>query len=102
MDVHASELCAEAARAVAAAGPGGPKISYTIPEFCAATGIGRTRIYAVLAAGQLRARKYGKRTIILAEDGRAFLASLPELRAARAMLGEDQVAGPGRGAAASE
>ena len=82
MDLLASELRAGAARAVAAAGFGGPKISYTIPEFCAATGIGRTRVYAALAAGQLKARKYGKRTIILAEDGRAFLASLPELREA--------------------
>jgi hypothetical protein len=40
------------------------------------------RVYAALAAGQLRARKFGKRTIITAEDGRAFLASLPELSAA--------------------
>ena len=51
MDVYASELCAEAARAVAAAGSSGPKISYTIPEFCAATGIGRTRVYAALPQG---------------------------------------------------
>ena len=82
MDLLASELCADAARAVAAAGSSGPKISYTIPEFCAATGIGRTRVYAALAAGQLRARKFGKRTIITAEDGRAFVAGLPELSAA--------------------
>jgi hypothetical protein len=82
MDVLAREFRAEAARTVASTGLGDPKISYTIPEFCSATGIGRTRIYAALATGQLRARKFGKRTIILAEDGRAFLVSLPELRAA--------------------
>ena len=51
-------------------------------EFAALAKIGRTRTYAAIKNRQLRARKYGKRTIILAEDGRAFLASLPELQAA--------------------
>jgi hypothetical protein len=51
MNVLANELRVDAARAVAAAGFGGPKISYTIPEFCAATGIGRTRVYAALPQG---------------------------------------------------
>ena len=71
----------EAKRAVAAA-IGGGKLAYTIPEFCAASGIGRTRVYAAIAEQKLRARKYGARTIILAEDGRKFLASLPDLQAA--------------------
>ena len=62
--------------------PGGMKLAYTVDDFAAATGLGRTRLYEAIRNRQLRARKYGKRTVILVEDGRAFLASLPELRAA--------------------
>ena len=57
-------------------------LAYTVEDFAASTGLGRTRLYEAIKNRQLRARKYGKRTIILAEDGRAFLASLPELTAA--------------------
>ena len=60
----------------------GPKLAYTVEDFAASTGLGRTRLYEAIKNRQLRARKYGKRTIILAEDGRAFVAGLPELREA--------------------
>ena len=63
-------------------GPGGMKLAYSVEDFAAATGFGRTRVYEAIKNRQLRARKYGKRTVILVEDGRAFLASLPELGAA--------------------
>lgn len=53
------------------------QLGYTIAEAVKATGIGRTTIYADLKAGRLAARKRGKRTIILADDLRAYLASLP-------------------------
>jgi hypothetical protein len=56
-----------------------PKLAYSVEEFGAVAGLGRTKLYAEIAAGRLRARKAGKRTVILAEDGRAYLASLPEL-----------------------
>jgi hypothetical protein len=58
---------------------GGGKLSYSIEEFAAASGIGRTRLYSAIKVGQLRARKFGKRTVILASDGREFLENLPEL-----------------------
>jgi hypothetical protein len=58
---------------------GGGKLGYSIEEFAAASGIGRTRLYSAIKAGQLRARKFGKRTVILAPDGREFLENLPEL-----------------------
>ena len=58
------------------------KLAYTVEEFVQATGIGRTRVYTAIKAGQLRARKYGKRTVILDQDGRAFLGALPDLRGA--------------------
>ena len=49
----------------------------SIAEACAVAGIGRTKIYEAIAAGSLRARKCGSRTLILRDELRAFLASLP-------------------------
>jgi hypothetical protein len=57
-------------------------LAYTIDDFAIASGTGRTKVYAAIRAGHLRARKYGKRTLILAEDARAFLNSLPEMKIA--------------------
>jgi len=59
----------------------GPTLARSVEDFAIATSIGRTTVYAEIAAGRLKARKVGKRTLILDEDGRAFLASLPELQA---------------------
>jgi excisionase family DNA binding protein len=52
----------------------------SITEACAMAGIGRTRLYAAIAAGDLLARKFGKRRIILRSDLRQFLQSLPTHR----------------------
>ena len=40
-------------------------------------GIGRTKIYQAIATGSLKARKCGKRTLVLRDDLRDFLVSLP-------------------------
>lgn len=53
--------------------------AYTLPDFCRAFGIGRTKAYEEIRAGRLKARKNGTRTIILAADAEAWLNSLPEL-----------------------
>jgi excisionase family DNA binding protein len=55
------------------------QLAMTIAEACAASRIGRTRIYEAIRAGELRARKHGKRTLILADDLRQWLESLPTL-----------------------
>jgi excisionase family DNA binding protein len=49
----------------------------SISEACAFAGIGRTKIYQAIADGHLKARKCGKRTLVLRGDLRDFLASLP-------------------------
>jgi excisionase family DNA binding protein len=49
----------------------------SISEACAAAGIGRTKIYQAITEGNLKARKCGKRTLILRDELRDFLASLP-------------------------
>ena len=53
------------------------KIAHSIDGACEAAGVGRTSIYEAIRAGALKARKLGRRTIILDEDLRAWLASLP-------------------------
>ena len=49
----------------------------SIAEACRVAGIGRTKIYEAIASGSLKARKFGKRTIILRADLQSFLAALP-------------------------
>ena len=50
-----------------------------IPEVCRLTGFGRTTIYAAIKTGDLVARRYRRRTIVLEEDLRAFLRGLPTI-----------------------
>ena len=52
------------------------KLTYSIGEVQAITGLGRTRIYELINSGVLPARKLGKRTLILKADLEAFLAAL--------------------------
>jgi excisionase family DNA binding protein len=49
----------------------------SIAEACAVAGIGRTKIYQAITDGNLKARKCGKRTLVLRDDLQDFLASLP-------------------------
>jgi hypothetical protein len=49
----------------------------SINDACIISGLGRTRLYEAMASGALKARKFGKRRIILRNDLMAFLASLP-------------------------
>lgn len=50
--------------------------SLSIEEARAAIGLGRTKIYQLINSGELKARKIGKRTVILKEDLEAFLSNL--------------------------
>ena len=49
----------------------------SVPDACRLSGLGRTKIYQAIAEGRLKARKYGKRTIILRNDLQEFLTALP-------------------------
>ena len=59
----------------------GRRAAYTIKEVCALTGLGRDGVYRAINEGRLRARKFGKRTLILDPDLYGFLESLPTLSA---------------------
>lgn len=52
------------------------KLTLSIEEARAATGLGRTKIYQLINSGELQARKIGKRTLILKADLEAFLSGL--------------------------
>lgn len=53
------------------------KLAYSIKEAVAAGAGSRTKIYEAIAAGELIARKRGRRTIILTADLNQYLQSLP-------------------------
>ena len=53
--------------------------AFSIAGFCAAHAVGRTTVYQQIAAGALKSRKIGRRTIITAEEARRWLESLPEV-----------------------
>jgi excisionase family DNA binding protein len=57
-------------------------LAFSVAEACSAARIGRTSLYQAIRAGELRALKRGRRTIILANDLRRYLESLPALEAA--------------------
>jgi hypothetical protein len=51
--------------------------AYTITSFCRAYAIGRSLTYSEMAAGRLRFKKAGRRTIILKDDADYWLEHLP-------------------------
>jgi excisionase family DNA binding protein len=57
------------------------RLAYPIDEFAEAVGIGRSKLYAEIRAGRLKAKKLGSRTLIMATDGDAYLDSLPDMAA---------------------
>lgn len=57
------------------------QLSLSIEETKKATGFGRTKLYQAINSGALKAKKYGKRTVILKEDLEEFLSNLPEYNA---------------------
>jgi excisionase family DNA binding protein len=52
------------------------RIAYAVPEFCQLAGIGRSTLYEEIKAGRIAVVKVGRRTLITAEEGRAWLRRL--------------------------
>jgi excisionase family DNA binding protein len=57
-------------------------LAYSIPQACLMAGAGRTSLYQAIQSGALRAVKRGRRTLVLEDDLRRWLQSLPPLNAA--------------------
>lgn len=51
-------------------------------ELAQRAGVSHDFIYKAIASGQLVARKWGRRTLILASDARRYLESLPRMQTA--------------------
>jgi len=58
------------------------KLSVTIPDAVDMTGISRSSLYKLFSEGKITARKSGTRTLVLVEDLKRYVESLPEVKAA--------------------
>jgi excisionase family DNA binding protein len=52
-------------------------VAYTVAQTMMRLNLGRDSIYKAIRDGRLRARKFGKRTVITGADIERFLESLP-------------------------
>ena len=52
-------------------------LAYTIPDACKASAASRSAIYRAVKSGDLTLRKRGTRSLILADELRRWLQSLP-------------------------
>jgi excisionase family DNA binding protein len=52
-------------------------LAYSVEEAAKRASVGRTIIYSAIKMGYLKARKVGRRTVVLDGDLRDWLASLP-------------------------
>jgi hypothetical protein len=53
-------------------------LAYTVKDACAAVGCKVTKLYELVGAGLLDARKIGGRTVIVGDSLRRYVASLPK------------------------
>lgn len=67
------------------------KLALTLEEATALSAIGRTRLYAAIERGELRAKKDGRRTMILRADLVAYLNNRPDFEPGRNRYGKAAV-----------
>jgi excisionase family DNA binding protein len=58
-------------------------LAYTVDEACKRSRTSRAFLYQEIASGKLRAKKRGRRTMILPADLQSWLENLPDFKAAR-------------------
>jgi excisionase family DNA binding protein len=55
------------------------KLAFSIDDLAERAGVGRTFIYEEINAGRLIVTKAGRRSLVRAEDAKAWLDALPKL-----------------------
>lgn len=58
-------------------------LAYTVDEACKRSRTSRAFLYQEIASGKLRAKKRGRRTVILPADLQSWLENLPDLKPPR-------------------
>ena len=53
-----------------------PPAALTVAEFCRCCAIGKSSFYSLVAAGRIRIRKLGRRTLVPADQVAAFMNNL--------------------------
>lgn len=59
-------------------------LAFSIETAAQVASVGRSSIYEELKAGRLKAKKVGRRTVILADDLRAWLEAMPAMGSSEA------------------
>jgi hypothetical protein len=54
------------------------RLAYPLNDFADAIGVGRSKVYAEIKAGRLKAKKIGSRTIITSDAAHTYLDALPD------------------------
>lgn len=62
-------------------------IFVAIPEACKTLGVGRSKIYELIADGELSVRKIGRKTLVPTADLERFAAGLPAVSTKRGEVG---------------
>ena len=57
------------------------RLSYSVRDFCAAVGIGRSKFYELVSNGKLKTVKIGSKTLVTADEAQRFIASLDQAAA---------------------
>lgn len=60
------------------------QLAYSINDSASRANLSRAEMYRVINRGDLRAKKLGRRTVILHQDLRSYLANLPDYTPAAA------------------